>query len=194
MSSRQFALRIIIYVKCLVWCTPDNQASSKLSQEDSSYLHFYSESRFWHNNSLTHLEFYLYVEAINGHLQLQLCWPTYISDTRYQIIVCIFIDTLKYEACTMTVCQDPVSVPESVCVVDGPGSNYSASCNSDNYDSVQSKLETTITMYYYLLSTISRCTIMFYSMRNMLGQPTKIVLTLTQYTPFSLSSNATYRP
>ena len=55
----------------------------------------------------------------------------------------------------MSVCQDPVSVPESVCAVDGPGSNYSASCNSDNYDSVQSKLETTITMCYYLLSTIS---------------------------------------
>ena len=44
----------------------------------------------------------------------------------------------------MSVFQDPVSVPESVCAVDGPGSNYSTSCNSDNYDSVQSKLETTV--------------------------------------------------
>ena len=84
------------------------------------------------------------MEAINGHLQLQLWWPTYISDTRYQIIVCIYIDTLKYQAYTMSVFQDPVSVPESVCAVDGPGSNYSTSCNSDNYDSVQSKLETTV--------------------------------------------------
>ena len=79
------------------------------------------------------------------------CTDPHISDTRYQIIVCIFI-TMKYQSYTMSVCQDPVSVPESVCAVDGPGSNYSASCNSDNYDSVQSKLETTITMYYYLLS------------------------------------------
>ena len=58
-------------------------------------------------------------------------------------------DTLKYSAYAMTVSvfQDPVSVPESVCAVDGPGSNYSTSCNSDNYDSVQSKLETTVDIY-----------------------------------------------
>ena len=64
----------------------------------------------------------------------------------YQIIVCICMnnDTPKYEAMTVYLFQDPVSVPESVCAVDGPGSNYSTSCNSDNYDSVQSKLETTV--------------------------------------------------
>ena len=32
-----------------------------------------------------------------------------------------------------------MSVPESVCVVDDEKSNFSKSCNNDNYDSNQSK-------------------------------------------------------
>ena len=36
-------------------------------------------------------------------------------------------------------CQDPVSVPESLCEVEDWKTNTSSSCNNDNYDSNKSE-------------------------------------------------------